>query len=364
MFYEPSSDFFYDPKAKLYYSNKKQSYFRYNDAMKLFLKVGAGGGNGANTDGGQQQGVAGAAGQVVGEGGVAANEAGTMVEGSTESPPAPNHATDANPEKAEPKQKIAISLKTPVPPKEGNGTQISLNEAAAAEKTKLIRESTARRKESLESHQNNHDPAAALSQSHKKHAKNLDKWSERTKEMREEDVMNDDGTCKKVKTTAGGQPICVVCRRKFANLEKLRRHEKLSALHKENLAKRAAAKEESASYRDRSKERRLMHRGGSDVQPNSSHAEALLAHALHGSSSAANAENSAAAGTTVRPEETLNAPSNVGNKLLQKLGWKSGEALGRDSAAAEDGAANGNVARNLKSDWERIESLAQRGGRR
>lgn len=195
----------------------------------------------------------------------------------------------------------------------------------------------------------------------------MNKWSERVKEMQEKATGE---ACppvsKKVKTTAAGQPICILCRRKFASLEKLQQHEKLSALHKENLAKKAAAadtaakeaQQESEKYRDRSKERRLMH--GTHAAPESSHAEALLAHSLGGSSSA---ETKPA--EVIRPEETLNG-ANVGNKLLQKLGWKSGGGLGR-SANQENAMGNGStkdVASNLKSDWERIESLAQRGGRR
>jgi hypothetical protein len=61
----------------------------------------------------------------------------------------------------------------------------------------------------------------------------------------------------------------------------------------------------------------------------------------------------------IRPEDTLNDTNNVGNKLLQKMGWSSGELLGRTTVNT-----NGDdVASNLKSDWERIESIAKRGGR-
>mmetsp|Transcript_3127 Transcript_3127/g.6466 ORF Transcript_3127/g.6466 Transcript_3127/m.6466 type:complete len:85 (+) Transcript_3127:1449-1703(+) len=57
----------------------------------------------------------------------------------------------------------------------------------------------------------------------------------------------------------------------------------------------------------------------------------------------------------VRPEETLGT-TNVGNRLLQKLGWKCGESLGTNKGG-------GDGANNLKSDWEKIEALAQAGGR-
>jgi hypothetical protein len=53
----------------------------------------------------------------------------------------------------------------------------------------------------------------------------------------------------------------------------------------------------------------------------------------------------------VDPQETL-GESNVGNKMLQKLGWKSGTNLGRNAGGESTGEA-------LKKDWERIEQLAK-----
>jgi len=357
MFYEPASDFFYDPKTKLYYGNKKRQYFRYEEDKKPYVFQPVGGDSGAG--GGEMRG------QVVAGGIVTPKVVTAAEERSAEVSPGPS-AVEMKPEKAEPKPKIAISLKTAVPQRDAGAK--SLNEAAALERTKL-KEKNIKRKESAMSAagENNANPAT-LPQAHKKHAKDMNKWSERVKERKEEGGTGEvrPPVCKKVKTTAAGQPICILCRRKFATVEKLQQHEKLSALHKENLAKKAAAADaaakeaqsESDKYRDRSKERRLMH-GGTHAAPESSHAEALLAHSLGGSSSAENKPSEA-----VRPEETLNN-ANVGNKLLQKLGWKSGGGLGR--SAQENAMGNGSrndAASNLKSDWERIESLAQRGGRR
>ncbi len=133
----------------------------------------------------------------------------------------------------------------------------------------------------------------------------------------------------------------------------MQQHEKLSALHKENLVKKAATEAKANSvnvkdapkeiYRDRSKERRLLY---GDMQPHStsSHADVLLAQS-----------QKQVITEEVRPEETLGT-SNVGNKLLQKLGWKSGESLGTNKGGGEG-------VNNLKSDWEKIEALAQAGGR-
>lgn len=261
-------------------------------------------------------------------------------------------------EKVESKPKIAISLKTPLPQKD-SGTK-SLNEVATKEKAKL-KEKNIKRKESALSAAGEIN-ATPVTLPNKKHATNMNVWSERVKEMRDEDTCNEDPS-KKVKTTASGQPICVLCRRKFATVEKLQQHEKLSALHQENLAKKAAAEAAAASskktqqeadtYRDRSKERRDMYGGASHAASSSSHAEALLAHSLGSSSSADRTKPT----EIIRPEDTLNNDTNVGNKLLQKMGWKSGEALGKDTA-------NDSAASKLKNDWERIESLAQTGGRR
>jgi len=284
-------------------------------------------------------------------------------QGSNTSSGAKETACDHKEQK--PKKKIAISLKT-APPK-GGGSVKSLNEVAAREKTRLIKENSIKRKESaISAAVENSTAASTVPQAHKKHAKDMNIWSDRVKEMKEEDKCTDvqQPPSKKVKTTTTGQPICVLCRRKFATLEKLVQHENLSALHKENLAKKVAAdaakkkaqQESDTSYRDRSKERRQMF--GSDApESSSSHAEALLAHSL-GSGAAPERTNPA---EIIRPEETLNNDTNVGNKLLQKMGWKSGEALGRSGNDPAKGN-NDSAASNMKKDWEKIESLAQNGG--
>lgn len=385
MFYEPASDFFYDPKTKLYYSNVRQQYFRY-DAEKepnAFQPIGGDGGHAAAEVAVQPSSQ-----------GIITQKVVTEVQdvSAKSSPKGEVVVALTKPEKVQPtKQKIAISLKTPLPPKDSSIT--SLNDVAAMEKIKL-NEKILQRKESISSSSAGGDPLAAsvgaLPQAHKKHAEDMSKWSERVKEMREDGNITETQQPKpsnppptsndEIKTTASGQPMCVLCRRKFANVEKLRQHEKLSMLHKENLAKQAASssvtttssttdaslvkkegKESETTYRDRSKERRLMY--GSHVAPQSSHAEALLAHSLGPSSASTTSE--AKPTQVIRPEDTLN-DTNVGNKLLQKLGWKSGETLGRSSNAA-DGSGTKNedvVSNNLRSDWERIESLAQGGGQR
>lgn len=356
MFYEPSSDFFYDPKTKLYYGNKKQRYFRYDAEKKpcAFQPVG-------EENNGHQNGQVG--------GGMITSQVVTAAEenAAEQAPPEPSADADAKTDKLELKPKIAISIKTALPQKKEISAK-SLKDVAATEKNKRKEKNIQRKESALSAAVESNAAPAALPQSHKNHAKDMNKWSERVKEMRDEDT-SEAPAAKKVKTTVSGQPICVLCRRKFPTLEKLVQHEKLSALHKENLAKKAAAdaaakdaakqKEKSdASYRDRSKERRKMYGSHAGATESSSHAEALLAHSLGTGSS-----SQSKPAEVIRPEETLN-DANVGNKLLQKLGWKSGEALGRNCGKQGTMGNDGAVASNLKSDWERIESLAQRGGGR
>lgn len=343
MFYHPPSDFFYDPKTKLYYSNKKAQYFHFvggEDANAIpFLPVQAGE-NGAAT-----------------------------VEGASESSNPDSLDKKCAVPNTEQKPKIAISLKTKVT----NPPVKSLNEVAAFEKSKLHEQKKAVRKDST--HLTAETSPPVIPQSHKKHEEDMEKWSGRVKELHKEDESanaNGSSTSRKIKRTASGQPICLLCRRKFASVEKLEQHEKLSALHKANLAKKTAAgaeksskkKETEALYKDRAKERRLMH---GDLAPShssgpSSRAEAILAQA---DCSRASSTSTMKTAEIVRPEDTL-GDTNVGNKLLQKLGWKSGDTLGRKQDDDNDAQPKGgkDAASSLKSDWQRIESLAQSGGRR
>jgi RNA-binding protein 5/10 len=201
---------------------------------------------------------------------------------------------------------------------------------------------------------------------HKQHAENIEKWTERGRELRDEvqgaaktlvtkDAATADaasaGTSEKIAKTAKGEPMCLLCKRKFPNVEKLRQHEQLSALHKDNLAKKAAAdaaaseqqqKETNQQYRDRAKERRVM------CGPEASSVATLLR-------SGANEAES----TVVTPEDNL-GDSNIGNQMLQKLGWKAGSSLGRNTSSegGQEQPQQRSMEASLKEDWKRIESLA------
>lgn len=174
----------------------------------------------------------------------------------------------------------------------------------------------------------------AVSRVRKQHASNIDRWSERGREIA--------GKGPVVRTKAG-HPVCLLCKRKFSDLQKLERHEDLSEMHKANVStsgKRVKLIEETAAAafaRDRALERRVLH--GDDVD-------------LPGGRLLQHFDNAVAA-TAPEPQEILDE-SHIGNKMLQKLGWKSGTNLGR--ASGTDAASS-----TLRKDWERIEQLAKQG---
>jgi len=354
MFYEPASDFFYDPKTKLYYSNKKQKYFHFVVGMDPPFQ-----GVGEQNDQQQQEGVS----RAVADPSQAA-PTGDVPARQTEA-----QIVSSNGIGGDSKSKIAISLKTAVLPSTSTVPVASVS-SAATERSKLIEKL---RKASGASAAG---PALAevVPQVHKQHAKDMGVWSERVKELKGEgdtppaSLKTSSATASnptEIKTTPSGQPICIICRRKFANLEKLQQHEKLSALHKENLAKitdsggEAAKQKELATpellYRDRSKERRMLYSASS---VDASRVDMLLASVDPLRSDAEKKTE------VIQPEQAL-GDANVGNQLLQKLGWKSGDTLGRkqEGGNGSESKSGSDVASSLKNDWERIESLVQSGGR-
>lgn len=177
----------------------------------------------------------------------------------------------------------------------------------------------------------------AVSRVKKQHASNIDRWSERGREVA--------GKGPVVRTKAG-QPVCLLCKRKFTDLQKLERHEDLSEMHKKNesiYGKQVKNIEETAAAayaRDRALERRVLHGADSDLTVGG------LLHNLSGPN---------VADAAVDPQEILDE-SNIGNQMLQKLGWKSGTNLGRTARTdVSDGS--------LRKDWERIERLAKQGNK-
>lgn len=167
---------------------------------------------------------------------------------------------------------------------------------------------------------------------HKQHELNIDKWSDRQVEKRIED--------RQFQRTAKGEPMCPLCRRKFPSVEKLLHHEQVSQLHKDNVTKATKSKKENPQYVDRAEKRRIMY--GPDVP-------VIPTKGIH-------AENVAIPNETPPVVENLDSEANIGNQLLRKMGWKKGISLG----GRPDGSS---AAAELVKDWERIEKLADQGGK-
>ncbi|KAK8851667.1 hypothetical protein PGQ11_014146 [Apiospora arundinis] len=123
---------------------------------------------------------------------------------------------------------------------------------------------------------------------------------------------------------------CLLCRRKFVSEPSLRRHEQLSDLHKKNLEDKsliakatkdlkAIGKEPTSNYRDRAKERRLVHNQPNKPKP----------HLPRKKPQASSKENEAPNGK----ESTPSKPAmSKGAGLLAKMGWNAGAGLGAEGA--------------------------------
>lgn len=311
MFYESTSQFFYDPKSKLYYGNSQATYFTYNATVKNFEEV-----------------------QPLDE----------AVQNDTTSAPilnASDNLTTVQPTQGKSKS-ISINLKTKALPSSSKSIKLANMDAATKEKPST----------------------AILVRVPKKHAADIDKWSERQVEkLRDAQAAQPAIDAKAVATTPKGEPICVLCRRKFPTIEKLHYHEQVSNLHKENLAKEAATAtlvaKSDPSYVDRAQQRRRLYGPEAPI---------LLPTDVLSVVSAGSKSQSDITASVMPPQDNL-GESNIGNKMLQKLGWKAGNALGRqqerDGDEPDDAAPlqKPPVAALVRQDWERIESMAFNGGK-
>lgn len=116
---------------------------------------------------------------------------------------------------------------------------------------------------------------------------------------------------------------CLLCKRQFPSKDVLLKHQSLSDLHKQNLRKwyddrgldPDDIQKRNVQYRDRAKERRQKYGEPDEPRPNR-YKEAFLK----------------AKEATVSYEEPTKAgigSDNLGNKLLQKMGWQEGMGLGK-----------------------------------
>jgi OCRE domain len=297
MFYESLSDFFYDPKSKLYYGNRKGSYFRYdNTKVPPFVEV-----------------------QKIADPSAASSQdvSHTIMD------QVPLQASKLQGGSESFKPKIAINLKT----KKIKSSSSSGNHAVAAAA-----------------------PVVA-SKSQKEKIANIEKWTEKQAELKQDahkDASTEPDKPTEVRMTAKGEPICVVCRRKFPNVEKLRLHERASDLHKQNLLKlkekesagnkrnspEGSPTDAAPAYQDRAGKRRMLHgQGTNDVMKRPPRVDL---------------QHYGPAGKGEALDE-----SHVGHKMLQKMGWK-----GHEEERQPNGRATTNSSDQLRKDWDRIESLA------
>lgn len=119
--------------------------------------------------------------------------------------------------------------------------------------------------------------------------------------------------------------ICTLCKRQFTSPETLTKHSKLSSMHLQNLEAKRAKKRpmstgEKVVYRDRAKERRMKYGDPDEPQPSKLKEKYLKSREL--------VENLPVSTTSVM--EPIGT-ENVGNKLLQKMGWTEGQGLGKSN---------------------------------
>lgn len=312
MFYESLSDFFYDPKSKLYYGNRKGTYFRYDDSNDPpFVEV-----------------------QKMADPSLSSSEGQNASHNTMEQvplQPSKPHGSEAS------KPKIAINLKT--------------KRLKAVKKVIVPVIGTSE--------------VSTTTKSQKEKIADIEKWTEKQAELKQDSIGDAGVTASKstenVRLTVKGEPICVVCRKKFPTIDKLRLHERASDLHKQNLQKlkekqATAGKrktpgetstEASLVYQDRAEKRRQLH-GPCTVEMLQQ--QRPVADDLH------HHYGPPAKG------EALDE-SHVGHKLLQKLGWKghsgsSSEQMTTTLNGRIKSAAGGASDQQLRKDWDRIESLA------
>ncbi|CAD6241889.1 GSCOCG00009359001-RA-CDS [Cotesia congregata] len=127
---------------------------------------------------------------------------------------------------------------------------------------------------------------------------------------------------------------CLLCKRQFPSKDALLRHQQLSDLHKQNLENWYQVRgldpndpqQRNNKYRDRAKERRAKYGEPDPPQPNKLKEKYLKTRIEEAESSSLS--------SNYNQDSNKNNPNvigsdNVGNKLLQKMGWSEGMGLGK-----------------------------------
>ncbi|CAG7664880.1 unnamed protein product [Allacma fusca] len=122
---------------------------------------------------------------------------------------------------------------------------------------------------------------------------------------------------------------CLLCKRQFPNKEVLQKHTKLSDLHKKNLEELKKSNEKSFSdpsttYRDRAKERRMKF--GSDPDEGRNTLKDMYMQA----------KKDINLSYVEEPTKDGIKDDNVGNRMLQKMGWQEGQGLGKGNQGRTD----------------------------
>lgn len=121
---------------------------------------------------------------------------------------------------------------------------------------------------------------------------------------------------------------CLLCKRAFQSLDILNKHIKMSNLHKENLQKLGLNNQNgngssaaALEYRDRAKERRLKY-GEADPPPPNRSRERFEKEMRKQTAQIQKQASNHLASTPIDD-------SNLGNRLLQRMGWTEGQGLGK-----------------------------------
>jgi OCRE domain/G-patch domain len=340
MFYEEKSDFFYDPTSKLYYGNKKGAYFSYNADKDTFVPIDS------SAEDGETKKLP-----------PAGSKGATTTEDQDHLMLVP-HGANHKTETTEPSKHkmIAIKIKTKI------ATPIKKKKKRSDSTTTdhpVIVKDKDKDKPPMSG---DNEPANVIQ---KQHEASLMRWSERQDELAksregETGTGTNAGGLSRPRFTKHGKPICWVCKRKFDSLEKLQRHEEMSTMHKENLAKQKDHSNENVAklpgeesgkyYVDRAQQRRDLY-GPELTLPDP------VFHGVNVSGTTSALPSNGDEQLSIDPNST----NNVGQQMLEKLGWKEGTMLGRGNDQQKEQQAA------LAQDWNRIESLAaknkQSGGR-
>jgi len=348
MFYEPLSNFFYDPKSKLYYGNKKFAYYRYDDKKEPpFVEVQK-----MTNEQVEEQ-------QRGDSGGIAQEKVAVNNKVST----APS------------KPKIAIKFKT-------KKVKSSVSTLAAREGA------------------NQQATTATVSKAKQQQIANIGKWNEKQAELKQSvpnsapntsNAVSEKGSQvpnPKIRTTAKGEPICLLCKRKFPNLAKLRLHKKGSELHKKNLLKlQEKMKQQNAAAGTK---RKLDEKTTSAVDPSPNHAtetatvsatapvytdRAEKRRQLHGVDLCAptnalqslrqfetkpdTSSESRGGSASNPPGSDLLNETNVGHQMLQKMGYKT-KAEEHPTEGSNNNSKPKTANEHLRKEWDRIEAMAQK----